>query len=61
MVNDNPLREGDDRYRTEIATDEASSDPPAGASSPPWIAIGLVVLLVFLGLLVYAVVLPLLG
>ena len=56
MVNENPLREGDDAYRTDVATEETEPGPPAPASAPPWIAIGLVVL----ALLAYAVVLPLL-
>jgi hypothetical protein len=60
MVNENPLGPGDEAYRTEIATDEVDGPDTAATSSPPWIAIGLGLLVVFLGLLAYAVVLPLL-
>jgi hypothetical protein len=60
MVNESPLRPDEDEYRTEVATDEVTNGDSTVGSAPPWIAIGLVLLIVFLALLAYAVVLPLL-
>ena len=62
MANDRaPLGPDEAEYRTEIATDEVEPDGPAVTSAPPWLALGLVLLVVFVGILAYAVVLPALG
>lgn len=66
MANEKPLRPHEDDYRTDQASPDVapSGDPlepesanPATGSSP-WLVIGIVLLAVFAGLLVYAVVLP---
>jgi hypothetical protein len=66
MTSDPLRRPEDEPYRTEQATPEVapSGDPlqpeassPATAS-PPWIVVGLVLLAVFVGILLYAVVFP---
>jgi hypothetical protein len=67
MVNEQPLGPGDEEYRTPVVTrDVAPTGDPlepgsatAGESSPPWIVVAVVLLVVFVAILVYAVVLPL--
>jgi hypothetical protein len=59
MNNGQPLRPDEDEYRTAVATDEVEPDPRNPAeSSPPWIVVGLVFLVAFVVVLVWAVVLP---
>jgi hypothetical protein len=68
MVNEQPLGPGDEEYRTPVVTRDVApgGDPlepgsaTAGESSPPWIVIGVVLLVVFAAILVYAVVVPVL-
>jgi hypothetical protein len=67
MTHESPLRPDEDEYRTEVASPDVAprGDPDdAGAATEgevarPWIIVGLVLLAVFLGILAYAVVLPL--
>ena len=66
MANEKPLAPPDDDYRTEQASPDVapSGDPlePEAANpatgAPVWLVVGVVLLLIFAGLLVYAVVLP---
>ncbi|MFL5679881.1 MAG: hypothetical protein ACJ77B_04710 [Chloroflexota bacterium] len=66
MANEKPLRPDEDEYRTPAASPDVAptGDPlepgsaTSGESSPPWIVIGLVLLVVFAAILVWAVVFP---
>jgi len=66
MANEKPLRPDEDEYRTSQVTDDVapSGDPlepessgPASGSQP-WLIVGLVLLAVFAGTLLFALVLP---
>jgi hypothetical protein len=64
VTHQQPLGPDEDEYRTEQATSEVapSGDPlepeaPA-ASSQPWLIVALVLLAIFVGALVWAIVLP---
>ncbi len=62
MTYQNPLRPDEGEYRTEQATTEVepeTSNPATG--SPPWLLIGVVLLVIFAALLEGAVLLPALG
>jgi hypothetical protein len=66
MASQQPLEPHELEQRTSQATEDVApaGDPlepeSAGAAtgSPPWLVVGIVLLVVFAGLLVYAVVLP---
>jgi hypothetical protein len=58
-----PLRPDEHEYRTQVDTESTSAEP-AGSASPaaeprPWIIVGLVLLVVFAGILLYWLILPL--
>jgi hypothetical protein len=62
-MNESPLRPDENEYRTEVDTESYPPEPgnPVPAAEPrPWIVIALALLVVFVGILIYAVVLPLL-
>jgi len=67
MTDDRPLAPDEEEYRTDVATHEVApsgdplrpESPSAVTSSPPWIVVGLVLLVIFLAILASAVVLPL--
>lgn len=66
MSHQQPLRPDEDEYRTAHATPDVApsgdplepESPNPAESSPPWIAIGLVFLVAFVVVLVWAVLLP---
>jgi hypothetical protein len=62
VTNEPPLRPDEDEYRTEQATTEVEPETPnPAAGSPPWVVIGVVLLVIFAALLAWAVLLPALG
>lgn len=69
MTHQQPLRPDEDEYRTAIVSPDVAPDgdplEPGAATEQqgarPWIVVGLVLLAIFLAILAYAVVLPLLS
>jgi hypothetical protein len=69
MAHQQPLRPDEDEYRTDVASPDVApreGSNEAGAATEgevarTWIWVGLVLLAIFLGILAYAVVLPLIS
>ncbi len=63
-MSNSPLRADEDEYRTAVDTERDPPESPAvnpRAEPRPWMALGIVLLVIFLAILAYAVVLPLLS